>query len=66
MNTSMRFSYEDLLQLQGDGKRHEIIGGELYTMPLPSPEHRRIVLRFVNAIYIFLQHLLDEVFVSPN
>lgn len=66
MNTSVRFSYEDLLQLPDDGKRHEIIGGELYTMPSPSPEHQRKVGYVFNRIYTFLEeHPLGEVFVAP-
>jgi Uma2 family endonuclease len=66
MNTSIRFTYEDLEQFPDDGKRREIIGGELYTMPSPSTRHQRIVLRIVNSIYNFLEEYpLGEVFVSP-
>jgi hypothetical protein len=39
MNTSVRFTYEDLEQFPDDGKRREIIGGELYTMLSPNPKH---------------------------
>jgi Uma2 family endonuclease len=66
MNTSVRFTYNDLEQFPDDGKRREIIEGELYTMPSPSPKHQRIVLKFAAAIFNFLdQHPLGEVFVAP-
>lgn len=66
MNTSVRFTYEDLEQFPDDGKRREIVRGELYTMPSPSTKHQRIVLRIVNSIYNFLEEQpLGEVFVAP-
>lgn len=62
----MRFTYDDLGQFPDDGKRREIVGGELYTMPSPSTKHQRIVLRLVTAIYSFLEEQpIGEVFVSP-
>ncbi|MGH2616281.1 MAG: Uma2 family endonuclease [Thermomicrobiales bacterium] len=33
------WTYEDLFSLPEDGKRYEIIEGELYEMPSPSPVH---------------------------
>jgi Uma2 family endonuclease len=66
MDTSVRFTYEDLEQFPDDGKRREIIGGELYTMPSPSTRHQRIVGFIFNRLYTFLEeHSLGEVFVSP-
>jgi Uma2 family endonuclease len=66
MNTSVRFSYEDLLQLPDDGKRHEIIGGELYTMPSPSPRHQDIVGEFFLELKLFLRsNPLGRAFVAP-
>jgi Uma2 family endonuclease len=67
MNTFVRFTYEDLLQLPDDGKRHEIIGGELYTMPSPSPEHQDIVGEFFVELKLFLRTSpIGKVFVAPT
>jgi Uma2 family endonuclease len=66
MDTSVRFTYEDLEQFPDDGKRREIIGGELYTIPSPSTRHQRIVGFIFNHLYTFYEeHPLGEVFVSP-
>jgi Uma2 family endonuclease len=66
MNTSVRFTYEDLEQFPDDGKRREIIGGELYTMPSPSVKHQDIVGNFFVEIKLFLRtYPLGRVFVSP-
>ena len=66
MNTSVRFTYEDLEQFSDDGKRREIIGGELYTMPSPSTKHQDIVGNFFVEIKLFLRtHSLGRVFVAP-
>lgn len=66
MNTSVRFTYEDLEQFPDDGKRREIIGGELYTMPSPSPKHQRIVGNFFFELTLFVRSRpLGEVYVAP-
>ena len=33
------WTYDDLFSLPDDGKRYEIIEGELYEMPAPSLDH---------------------------
>jgi hypothetical protein len=33
------WTYDDLLALPEDGKRYEIIEGELYELPRPNAEH---------------------------
>jgi Uma2 family endonuclease len=66
MDTSVRFTYEDLEQFPDDGKRREIIGGELHTMPSPNPKHQDIVGNFFVEIKLFLRaHPLGRVFVAP-
>jgi Uma2 family endonuclease len=66
MKTLVRFSYEDLEHLPDDGKRREIIGGELYTMPSPNPRHQDIVGNIFFEIKLFLlTHVLGRVFVAP-
>ncbi len=64
--TSILFTYDDYLTLPSNGKRHEIIEGELLMTPAPSPEHQRIVLRVSRILDEFVQmHGLGEILVSP-
>jgi Uma2 family endonuclease len=66
MDTSVRFTYSDLEQFPEDGKRREVIGGELTTLPSPSPEHQEVVGNFFFALKSFLRHTpLGRVFVAP-
>jgi Uma2 family endonuclease len=43
--TAVLFTYDDYLVLPENGKRHEIIDGELLMTPAPSPEHQMISSR---------------------
>ena len=47
------WTYEDLLLLPDDGKRFEILDGELYEMPSPLTEHQlaigQLYMRFAAA-----------------
>jgi Uma2 family endonuclease len=45
------WTYEDLFTLPDDGKRYEIIEGELFEMPAPTFEHSTAVM---NLIALFL------------
>ena len=38
----IRLTYDDYLELPDDGKRYEIIDGELHVTPAPTPRHQRI------------------------
>jgi Uma2 family endonuclease len=61
------FTYEDYLQLPDNGKRYEIIEGELYMSPAPTLGHQRAVRRFLNAIENFLEeNPIGEVFPTPT
>ena len=45
-----RWTYEDLFHLPDDGKRYEIIDGELYEMPPPGLRHQRILALLIELI----------------
>lgn len=54
---------EELLQLPRSEFRHELINGELITMPLPGTPHGRIVLRLMVPLAQFVwDHDLGEVY----
>jgi len=62
---SPKLTYEHLRQLPDDGKRYEIVDGELLVSPSPNHSHQRTVLKFA----IFLQRAEDagygEVNIAP-
>lgn len=40
-----KLGYEDYARIPHDGKRHEILDGELYVTPAPTPLHQRLSKR---------------------
>ncbi len=66
MPVDTRLTYDDFCQLPDDGKRYEIIDGELFVTPAPLSLHQRVVTRLTYHLYGFVEnHKLGEVFVSP-
>ncbi|HEX5601075.1 MAG TPA: Uma2 family endonuclease [Pyrinomonadaceae bacterium] len=56
---------EELLQLPDDDSRHELINGELITMPLPRIPHGRIVIRLGAPLAQFIwDHDLGEAYIG--
>lgn len=66
ISEQIALTYEDYLTLPQDGKRYEVIEGELYMAPAPTTRHQRAIMRFIR---ILDQHIRDndlgELFVSP-
>src|SRR5678815_4945522 len=61
-----KLEYRDLLAIPDDGKRYELLDGEVSVTPAPSPVHQRIVLALaVRFIEYFHARGIGEVFVSP-
>ncbi|HEV2109350.1 MAG TPA: hypothetical protein VGR16_13905 [Thermomicrobiales bacterium] len=48
--TTRPLTYDDLIQMPDDGKRYEIVGGELLMSPSPIPIHEELLGRLY-AIY---------------
>jgi Uma2 family endonuclease len=44
------WTYADLFALPADGRRYEIIEGELYEMPAPSWAHATVIANLISAI----------------
>src|SRR5687767_9019422 len=64
--TSTRLTYEDYLELPDDGKRYELIAGELILNPAPIPRHQLVAGNLYLAIRNYLdQHDLGKVIGSP-
>ncbi len=49
------FTYDDYLTLPNDGKRHEILDGDLIVTPVPSTEHQEILLNIVELLRGFVR-----------
>jgi len=61
-----KLTYEDLLDFPADGKRYEIIGGELFVAASPSVAHQRLLLRIYHAFFQILQIPgWGEIFLAP-
>ena len=61
-----KLEYEDYARLPDDGKRHEILDGELYVTPAPSPLHQRVSKRLQRKLEDYFEARgLGEVFDAP-
>jgi Uma2 family endonuclease len=60
------YTYKDYLELPHDGKRYEIIDGELYLAPSPTTKHQRSTLRLSMSLDSHVRpRRLGEVFIAP-
>jgi Uma2 family endonuclease len=58
-----RWTYEEFARLPNDGNRYEVIGGELFVTPAPTPLHQKVLTRLITALDSFSEaHGLGEVF----
>jgi Uma2 family endonuclease len=53
MATAVRFTYQDYLQLPED-RRYEIVNGELYIVPAPTPAHQAILRNLELALHRYV------------
>jgi Uma2 family endonuclease len=53
---AMKLTYDDLMLLPDDGKRHEIIDGEHYVTPSPNIRHQTLV----GAIHLLIANYLED------
>jgi len=65
MSTAVRFTYQDYLQLPED-RRYEIIEGDLFMVPAPSPYHQQVSRNLERYLDSFVAAQdLGEVFYAP-
>jgi Uma2 family endonuclease len=66
MPVDIRLTYDDYCLLPNDGKRYEIIDGELFVTPSPNFGHQIVVTRLTRYLSAFVEdNHLGLVFVSP-
>jgi Uma2 family endonuclease len=59
-------TYDDLLLMPEDGKRYEVIGGELFVNPAPRREHQEVVANLDWILQRFLRETgLGRVYTHP-
>jgi len=60
------FTYEDYLHLPDDGKRYQIIEGEVCMSPAPVPYHQEILFGLAQLVRNFVEEGdLGKVFIAP-
>jgi Uma2 family endonuclease len=64
--SSVKFTYEDLLHFPDDGKRREIIDGELYVTPSPNTKHQAASMNLSGMLWTYLRERpIGRVFAAP-
>jgi Uma2 family endonuclease len=61
-----KFDYSDIVARDGNGKRYELVDGELLVIPAPGPIHQRVSRRLQRQLEdYFHERNLGEVFDAP-
>jgi Uma2 family endonuclease len=61
-----KLTYDDYVLIPEDGLRHEILGGEHYVTPAPTPRHQGAAGALYRALGSFVyEHRLGQVFFAP-
>jgi Uma2 family endonuclease len=59
-------TYEDYVRLPDDGRRYEILDGELEVSPAPAPRHQRVLLSLLRIVDRHVEERdLGHVYVAP-
>jgi Uma2 family endonuclease len=66
MAISTKFTHGDLLVMPDDGKRREIIDGELFLTPSPLSKHQLVISNIASAFFLYLyDHPVGQLFIAP-
>jgi Uma2 family endonuclease len=66
MTLKEKLTYDDYAALPDDGKRHELVAGELYVVPAPNLSHQDVAKRLFRKLDAFFEeNKLGEVFFAP-
>jgi Uma2 family endonuclease len=59
------WTYEDLFALPDDGRRYEIIEGELYEMPAPTGTHALTIMSLISVLLPMIARLGGQLVTAP-
>ena len=66
MPVDTRLTYEDICLLPSNGRRYEVIEGDLFVTPAPRLLHQTIVIRLGSALLNFIEKkAMGRVFTAP-
>ena len=66
MIISTKFTHADLLTFPEDGKRREIIDGDMFVTPAPESPHQNIIWNLTGLFWDYLkEHPIGKVMISP-
>jgi Uma2 family endonuclease len=61
-----RLTYPELRMMPDDGKRYELIDGEVFVTPSPSEKHQRILANLLASMHVYAQaRRLGKVYPAP-
>lgn len=64
--TSRKLTYDDYARLPDDGKRYQVLEGELDVTPAPTPKHQVVAFKLARLLADALEDKgLGQVYVSP-
>ena len=66
IKTSGTWTYDDLLTLPDDGRRYEIIEGELYEMPSPTFAHAATIMNLILMLAPIIASLGGRMLTAPR
>jgi len=61
----IRLTFEDYLDLPADGKRYEIMDGELFVTPAPTPRHQGISGVIFHHLFLWAENRGAKCFTAP-
>ena len=59
------WSYEDILRFPDDGRRYEIIEGDLYEMPSPTSVHAATIINLIALLLPIVARIRGRLFTAP-
>ena len=66
LKEKIKFTYDDYLRLPDDGKRYQVIEGEVHMVPAPTPYHQNSLIKLLFLLRMFVEeHRLGEVYCAP-
>ncbi|MBI4572697.1 MAG: Uma2 family endonuclease [candidate division NC10 bacterium] len=66
MGTKLKLTYQDYVLLPDDGKRYEILDGDLYVTPSPTARHPEVSFNLALALGQYVKcHGLGKVLAAP-